>query len=56
MLLRTPEGRDYQTTDPAEIRNLVIGHGYTVVDNHESAPDTQPAEQPSTEETTPTDG
>lgn len=56
--LRSPEGREYVTTDPVEIRNLVIGHGYSVVDNGEPATqeaDTEDTEQTS-EETTPTDG
>ncbi|MBB5154955.1 hypothetical protein [Saccharopolyspora phatthalungensis] len=44
--LRSPNGRTYRTEDEAEVRNLTLGHGYTVV------PEDQPAapDQPATEE------
>lgn len=29
--LRAPNGRTYDTDDDAEIMNLTVGHGYTVI-------------------------
>lgn len=29
--LRSPAGQIYRTDDDAEVRNLTLGHGYTVV-------------------------
>lgn len=58
--LRSPEGREYQSTDPVEVRNLIIGHGFTVVDSGESTQDTQTADQETdetdAEEAAPADG
>lgn len=55
--LRSPEGREYQSTDPVEVRNLILGHGFTVVDSGESTPDTQTADQETdAEEAAPADG
>lgn len=58
--LRSPDGRVHSTSDPIEVRNLVLGHGYTVVDSGEPTPpvadDGGTEDQETSEETTPDDG
>lgn len=45
--LQAPNGARYVTDNPAEVRDLTLGHGYRVMDEQEPAgpvtPDAEPA-------------
>lgn len=50
--LQAPDGTRFTTDDPNQVRDLTLGHGYTVIDEDQepapATPETQPAAQSDT--------